>query len=78
MLLHGIPGVSVFIDDILISSETPVEHLKSLEEVLRRLSSVGLRVKRSKCTFVVPSIQFLGHLIDGHGIHPLPEKVQVI
>ena len=77
-LLRGIPGVSVFIDDILISRETQAEHLESLEEVLMRLASVGLRVKRSKCKFLVPSIEFLGHLIDGVGIHPLPDKIQAI
>ena len=43
-----------------------------------RLASVGLRVKRSKCKFLVPSIEFLGHLIDGVGIHPLPDKIQAI
>jgi len=77
-LLRVIPGVSVFIDDILISCETQAEHLESLEEVLMRLASVGLSVKRSKCKFLVLSIEFLGHLIDGMGIHPLPDKIQVI
>jgi len=50
ILLRGIPGVSVFIDDILISHETKAEHL----ELLMRLASVGLRVKQSKCKFLVP------------------------
>jgi hypothetical protein len=35
-LLQGIPGVTVYIDDILISSATEEEHLKALEEVLKR------------------------------------------
>ena len=73
-LLRGIPGVSVFIDDILISCETQAEHLESLEEVFMRLASVGLSVKRSKCKFLVPSTEFLGHPIDGMGIRPLPTK----
>ena len=42
-LLHGIPGVVVYIDDILISSPTTDEHLTSLEEVLKRLHSANLR-----------------------------------
>jgi len=50
ILLRGIPGVSVFIDDILISHETKAEHL----ELLMRLASVGLRVKHCKCKFLVP------------------------
>ena len=70
--------MSVFIDDILISCGTEAKHLESLEEVLMSLASVGLSVKRSKCKFLVLSIEFLGHLIDGMGIHPLPDKIQVI
>ena len=58
--------------------ETLAEHLESLEEVLMRLASVGLKVKWSKCKFLVPSIEFLGHLIDGMAIHPLPNKIQAI
>jgi len=77
-MLQGIPGVSVFIDDIFISCETQAEHLESLEEVFMRLASVGLSVKRSKCKFLVPSTEFLGHPIDGMGIHPLPDKIQAI
>ena len=78
-LLRGIPGVSVFIDDILISCETQAEHLESLEEVLMRLASVGLSVKRSKCKFLVPSTEFLSHLIDGiYGHPPSTDKIQVI
>ena len=36
-LLQDIPGVIVYIDDILITGATEEKHLKSLEEVLRRL-----------------------------------------
>ena len=46
MLLQGIPGVAIYIDDILITGRNDDVHLKSLEEVLRCLEMVGLRVKR--------------------------------
>ena len=77
-LLHGIPGVVVYTDDILISSMTEEEHLKSVEEVLKRLQGVNLRAKKPKCTFLVPSVSYLGYKIDGEGLHPLPEKVKAI
>lgn len=76
-LLNGIPGVQVYIDDILVTGETTEDHLRSLEEVLRRLEKAGLRVKKSKCRFMQPSIIYLGHLIDADGIHPLSEKVRM-
>ena len=77
-LLHGIPGVVVYIDDILISSPTTDEHLTSLEEVLMRLHSSNLRAKKSKCRFLVSSMSYLGYRLDGEGLHPLPEKVKAI
>ena len=41
-LLSDIPGVVVYIDDILVTGPTTEAHLKSLEEVLRRLEKAGL------------------------------------
>ena len=77
-LLAGIPGVAVYLDDILVTGVTEQEHLKSLEEVLRRLGQSGLRVKKKKCLFMVPSVSYLGHKIDADGLHPLPDKLQVV
>ena len=77
-LLQGIPGVTVYIDDILITGETDGEHLKSLEEVLRRLAKADLRAKKPKCKFLEPSVSYLGHQIDESGLHPLPHKVKAI
>ena len=76
-LLQGIPGVMVYIDDILITSATEAEHLKALEEVLKRLASAGLRAKQHKCKFMAPFVEFLGHIIDKDDIRPLPAKVRV-
>ena len=70
-LLHGIPDVIVYLDDILISRATEAEHIQSLEEVLKRLSEAGLRAKKHKCKFLAPFVEFLGHLVDSRGIRPL-------
>ena len=78
LLLHGIPGVIVYVDDILISRATEAEHLESLQEVLKLLAAVGLRAKRNKCKFMATFVEFLGHLVDAKGIRPLPEKVRAI
>ena len=77
-LLQGIPYVTVYIYDILITSKTEADHLKSLEEVLRRLAKAGLRARKDKCKFMAPSVAYLGHVIDADGLHPLPEKVKAI
>ena len=58
-LLRGIPGVIVYLDDILISRATEAEHIQSLEEVLKRLSEAGLQAKKLKCKFTAPFVGFL-------------------
>ena len=77
-LLQGIPHVTVYIDDIFITAETEAEHLKILEEVFKRLAKAELKVKKHKCKFMVPSVPYLGHVIDEKGLDPLPEKVEAI
>ena len=77
-VLQGIPGVAVYLDDILVAGHTEDEHLKSLNLVLERLARAGLRVKREKCEFMRPSVSYLGHRIDETGLHPLQDKIQAI
>ena len=52
--------------------------MQILEEVFARLAKADLKVKKHKCKFMVRSVSYLGHVIDGEGIHPLPEKVEAI
>ncbi len=77
-LLQDLDGVVAYIDDILISGPTESAHLATLEAVLARLETAGLKLKQSKCTFLQDSVTFLGHRIDADGLHPLPEKVQAV
>ena len=77
-LLNGIPHVVVYLDDILVTGPTEAEHLAALEEVLKRLQAAGLLLKREKCTFMAPSVIYLGHKIDAQGLHPIPEKVKAV
>ena len=74
-LLQGIDGVVVYLDNILVTRKSHDQHLKRLEEVLKRLAEAGLRLKRDKCQFMVPSVQYLGVIIDAEGIHPTTDRV---
>ena len=77
-VLRGIPKVSVYIDDILITGENEEEHLKILAQVLSKLEQAGLRVQKPKCKFMAPSVIYLGHMIDQYGLRPLKEKIEAI
>ena len=52
-LLRGIPGVAVFLDDILVSGANPAEHELRLCEVLSRLEQHGLKLHSTKCAIGV-------------------------
>jgi hypothetical protein len=56
--------VLVFVDDILIYSQTLQQHAQHLEAVLEVLHKQELKVKKSKCTFAQQEITYLGHLIS--------------
>ena len=73
-LLQGLKKVTVYIDDILVTGSTQEEHLKNLEEVLTRLQRAGIQLKRSKCAFMLPSVEYLGHIISTEGLHPTAEN----
>ena len=77
-LVQGIPHVVVYLDDILITGETETEHLANFNEVLKRLSKAGLRLKRNKCTFQASEVVYLGHKVDAQGLHPTEEKIKAI
>jgi len=77
-LFQGLYKVSAYIDDIMLTGSTLEEHLQVLDKVLRILKSAGLRLNRSKCLFLQPHIEYLGHVIDQHGIHPTEDKVRAI
>ena len=77
-ILGDIPRVYVYIDDILIASETLQQHLEDLELVFKTLSANGMVIQRTKCVLGKSALDFLGYAVDENGISPLPEKVQVI
>ena len=77
-VLQGIPYAFGYLDDILIFSPDVETHLEHLREIFKRLKKADLKLKESKCSFLKAHIQYLGHLISGQGIEPVPEKLETI
>ena len=77
-VLRGLSHTVVYLDDILITGKDDVSHLKNLREVLSRLKKAGFKLKKEKCSFMVPSVTYLGYKIDAEGVHPVQDKVKAI
>ena len=77
-MLKSIPGVCVYLDDVLISGSTEQEHLDRLNRVLALMAERGFRAAKEKCAFQQCEVSYLGHMIDKNGLHPLKNKVEAI
>ena len=70
--------VVVFVDDILIYSETKEDHEDHLRVVLQTLRDHQLYAKFSKCEFWLTEVRFLGHVVSASGVSVDLEKVEVV
>ena len=77
-VLLGLMFAFGYLDDILVFSPDMESHLKHLRTLFKRLRSADLKLKEIKCNFLKKHIQYLGHIISGEGITPLPEKLDSI
>ncbi|GBM46909.1 Retrovirus-related Pol polyprotein from transposon 17.6, partial [Araneus ventricosus] len=75
---RDLDGVYSFIDDILIASKSPQEHMLHLRALFERLCYYGLTINHSKCKFGESSLEFLGYQISENGLQPLPDRVEAI
>jgi hypothetical protein len=68
----------VYLDDILIYNKTWAEHLQHIQQVLHTLRQHKLYANLEKCSFGMDRVHYLGYIIDQHGVHVDPTKIQVI
>lgn len=72
------PHVFVYLDDVVVVTQTFEEHLAVLEEVLRRLREAKLTVSWEKCQFCRPEMKYLGYVVDRNGLHVDSDKVEAM
>ncbi|GFS58295.1 retrovirus-related Pol polyprotein from transposon opus [Trichonephila clavipes] len=70
--------VSIYMDDVIISSPSFTQHVKHLKEVFRLLHEAGLTLNKDKCKFGCEELKYLGLIINKEGIKTDETKVQAI
>ena len=68
----------IYLDDIIVFSKTPEEHIQRLTGVFKKLSAAGLQLKPSKCEFFKSQIAYLGHIVSKDEIETDPKKITAI
>lgn len=63
-ILHGLPVVIAYLNDILVTGIKIQENLIRLRSLFTRLLAAGISLKNKKCSFCLPSVTYLGHVID--------------
>ena len=70
--------VLVYLDDILIFSETLQKHIEHIKTALEKLRTAKLYARLHKCAFFQKKVEYLGFDVSSEGIQPSPEKVRTI
>jgi transposase InsO family protein len=70
--------VLIYLDDLLLFSNTFDAHLQQLEGVLKKLSAAGLKLNLEKCQLLQEEVSYLGHTVSASGVGCQDEKVKAV
>ena len=73
-----IEGVSILVDDLIVSGWDKTEHDKRLKLVLQRAKEEGLKFIKNKCKFNKTEVKYIGHIFTGKGIKISNDRVKAI
>ena len=68
----------IYLDDIIVFSQTPEEHVHRLKAVFNKLRAAGLKLKPSKCDLFRKEIKYLGHVVSSEGVSTDPDKIKPV
>lgn len=74
----GLPGVNVFMDDIIIGGKGREQCKERTGVVLQKVKEQNLTLGTSKCKYYVEKVEFLGMVLDKTGLHPTYNKIEAL
>jgi hypothetical protein len=79
-MLVGLRDIEVLVypDNLLLFSETIEDHVRWMRLVFEQVREAKFKLNVAKCTFAVPKVMYLGHVVNKDGVAPDPSKVMAI
>jgi len=68
----------VYLDDVIIFSATPEQHIKDVDTVLTRLREAGVTLKLRKCKWFTTEVEYLGHIVSPVRLHVHNKNVSAL
>ena len=68
----------MYLDDILVFSDSVEQHLADLWKVFERLRTSQFKAKRYKCGFGKHHVKYLGHVVENSTVYADPDKVSAV
>ena len=68
----------IYLDNVIVFSDTPEEHLRRMRVVFDRLHEHGLKLKSSKCEVFKSEINYLAHHVSQKGVLPSKKNLESI
>ena len=77
-IIYELEGVDVYVDDLVVMSDTWEQHVMRIRALFDRLTKAKLTVNLVKCEFARAQVSYLGHLVGGGQVKPTHAKVEAI
>ena len=77
-VFRDIPFVRVYLDDVVVFSDSMSSHVEHLLQVFEVIAKSGLKLKIEKCAFAQSQTKLLGHVVSAEGIAVDQEKISAI
>jgi len=68
----------IYLDDVLICSNSPERHLEHLRIVFQKLREANLKLHPKKCKFLLRELAYLGHIFSAEGVRADPKKTAIV
>lgn len=77
-VLSGVTNVEVYLDDVVVFSNTWEEHLNQLYVIFDRLNKASLTLNLAKCEFAKATVTYLGKCVGQGQVKPVEAKIAAI